>query len=348
MPPEAPVGPSCWRGPDLDESQWVRRLDDGVIADMVALAKRCDLANPDALATPFGHQGNEDMDTVPESLRSLAAAVRHDLLDGLGFTVLTGLPVADLDRQTTAAVYLTLGRLIGGLRSQNAAGHLLGHVRNIGADPALPTTRIYQTDRRQTFHTDSCDAVGLLCLAPSMEGGESLLASVEAAYRAMVRTDPALAARLFDPVPTDRRGEVPAGERPWFEIPVLNWFDGRLTAMYQRQYIDSARRFDAAPSPDPEHVAALDLFDTILNDPALHLSVRFEPGDIQFVNNHALLHDRTGFVDDPKRPRHLLRLWLTLPNGRQLPETFTQRYGSITVGDRGGIFGPETRLSVSI
>ena len=42
-------------------------------------------------------------------------------------------------------------------------------------------------------------------------------------------------------------------------------------------------------------------------------------------------------VDDPAAPRHLLRLWLSLPGDRQLPPVFASRYGSITVGDRGGI-----------
>jgi len=164
----------------------------------------------------------------------------------------------------------------------------------------------------------------------------------------MVQRRPDLAARLFEPVATDRRGEVPAGQRPWFEIPVLNWFNGELTALYQRQYIDSAARFDDAPRLDQGFEQALDLFDSIMNDPAVHLALEFEPGDIQFVNNHALLHDRTGFVDHPDRPRHLLRLWLTVPGARQLPEIFTQRYGSVTVGDRGGILTAATALSISI
>jgi hypothetical protein len=58
---------------------------------------------------------------------------------------------------------------------------------------------------------------------------------------------------------------------------------------------------------------------------------------MQFVHNHSLLHDRTGFVDRVGSPRHLLRLWLSVPGDRKLPPAFTQRYGSIEVGDRGGI-----------
>jgi len=287
---------------------------------------------------------------APVPLVELADAIRAELAGGLGFTLLTGFPLHEFDEATAGLAFLLFGTLVGSPRSQNASGHLLGHVRNVGADIADPTVRIYQTDQRQTFHTDSSDAVALLCLRPAKEGGLSMLASIEAVYAEMVERDPALAARLFEPIATDRRGEQPDGMQPWFEVPPLSWFDDRLTVIYQRQYIESARRFDCAPNPDPEYTAALDLFDAIANDSAVHLRMDFTPGDIQFVHNHSLLHDRTGFVDhdDPMRRRHLLRLWLSLPGDRELPPAFAQRYGSVTVGDRGGIIVPGTALSVRL
>ena len=141
---------------------------------------------------------------------------------------------------------------------------------------------------------------------------------------------------------TDRRGEVPEGQKPYFEIPVFNWHEGFLTAIYQRQYIDSAQRFADAPRLTPAQVEALDLFDALANDPALQLFMEFKPGDMQFVHNHTMLHDRTGFVDwpEPERRRHLLRLWLAPPDARPLPEVLPQRYGAVTIGDRGGIIVP--------
>jgi alpha-ketoglutarate-dependent taurine dioxygenase len=107
--------------------------------------------------------------------------------------------------------------------------------------------------------------------------------------------------------------------------------------LYQRQYIESAQRFEDAPPLTDRMVAALDMFDAVANDPAMHLKMDFQRGDMQFVYNHALLHDREAFIDKPDAPRHLLRLWLSMPGDRELPEVFTQRYGSITIGDRGGI-----------
>ena len=40
-----------------------------------------------------------------------------------------------------------------------------------------------------------------------------------------------------------------------------------------------------------------------------------EPGQIYFLNNRWILHNRTAFEDDPEpgRRRHLVRLWLAAP-----------------------------------
>ncbi|WP_416859550.1 TauD/TfdA family dioxygenase [Mesorhizobium sp. M8A.F.Ca.ET.057.01.1.1] len=229
-------------------------------------------------------------------------------------------------------------------------GHILGHVRDIGADARDTKTRIYQTAERQTFHTDSADVVGLLCLQDAMQGGESLLVSTVTIYNEMRKMRPDLVRLLFDPIATDRRGEIPEGQKPYFEIPVLNWHAGLLTGIYQRQYIDSAQRFPDAMRLSAAHVEALDLFDSLANDPQLNLSMRLRPGDMQFVYNHPLLHDRMGFRDwpEPDKRRHMLRLWLSIPGDRPLPDCFRQRYGSIEIGDRGGIIVEGTRLNVPL
>jgi hypothetical protein len=81
-----------------------------------------------------------------------------------GFALLRGLPVADYSEREAATIFYGLGTHLGHARSQNAQGHVFGHVRNSGVDSSDPNVRIYQTKERQSFHTDSCDVVGLLCL----------------------------------------------------------------------------------------------------------------------------------------------------------------------------------------
>jgi hypothetical protein len=159
---------------------------------------------------------------------------------------------------------------------------------------------------------------------------------------------PDLARVLFEPIETDRRGEVPAGQKPFFSIPVFNWYSGLLSTIYHRNYIESARRFPDVPPLTHEQVCALNLFDQLANDPRLHFQMEFRPGDIQLVHNHTLLHDRTAFEDwpEPERKRHLLRLWLAPAEARPLPPVFAERYGSIVAGQRGGVAVAETRYSI--
>jgi hypothetical protein len=232
-----------------------------------------------------------------------------------------------------------------------------------------PNVRIYQTHERQTFHTDSADLVGLLCLQTARSGGASALVSSTTLYNEMRARRPELAACLFEPLATDRRGEVPAGAKPYFEIPVFNWHvpkqvpspasggglgrgrsSGTLSVIYQRQYIDSAQRFADAPRLSAQQIEALDLLDALTNDPALHFTMELRRGDVQFVHNHTLLHDRTAFVDwpEPEQRRHLLRLWLSPESARPLPEVFAQRYGGLAPGRRGGVLSADGRLRASL
>jgi hypothetical protein len=84
----------------------------------------------------------------------------------------------------------------------------------------------------------------------------------------------------------------------------------------------------------------------LANDPELRLDMNFMPGDVQILHNHTILHARSAYEDwaEVERKRHLLRLWLCPPDARPLPPVFTEVYGRITVGDRGGIICPGTRL----
>jgi hypothetical protein len=156
----------------------------------------------------------------------------------------------------------------------------------------------------------------------------------------MRRQRPDLLSLLMGPIATDRRGETPTGMLPYYLIPVFSYYKEFLTAIYQRQYVDSAQRFPDAPRLTPDHIEALNLFDELANNPRLNFSMKLEPGDMQFVYNHTLLHDRTAFEDwpEPASKRHLLRLWLSVPGDRPLPDIFASKFGSVEIGNRGGFF----------
>ena len=331
--PPLQQGPQVWLGPAMAARQdWIEPLSHADIAEIGTAAAALAAREADIAAL------QRQQFPLP-TLGPRLARIRREVLDGRGFALLRGLPVADWPLRQSATAFYGLGLHLGQPVSQNAQGHVLGHVRDLGLHSGDPAVRIYQTAERQTFHTDSCDIVGLLCLQTAKEGGHSALVSTGAVWNAVLQQRPDLAAALLQPVATDRRGEVPPGQQPFFTIPVLSWHAGRLSGFYHRSYVDSAQRFADAPKLSPLQREALDLFDSLCNSPQMHFLMTLQRGDIQLVHNHALLHDRTAFTDwpEPDRRRHLLRLWLAPADARPLPPVYAQRYGSVVPGARGGV-----------
>lgn len=339
--PKTIIGPSAWVAADMESNHnaWLRYLTDCEIIELESAVKHfLTLGKDIGEITKYDFPLNK-FATYLENLRK-------KLINGNGVELIRGLPIENYSQKTAATIFCGIGAHLGSARSQNADGHILGHVRDIGANSKDPNTRIYQTSERQSFHTDSADVVGLLCIKDAYKGGDSLLVSAISIYNQMRKNSSDLLELLFDPIATDRRGEIPLGGKPFMEIPVFNWHKGFLTVFYQRQYISSAQRFDEAMRLTNAHIKALNVFDALANDPKLHFKMRLEPGDMQFVYNHSQLHDRTAFTNwpAPEKQRHLLRLWISVADDRLLPECFKQRYGSIEVGNRGGIITDKTSL----
>jgi hypothetical protein len=342
---EPVAGRGVWYGREFARrDDWIRpfaphELDeiDAAVARFTRTGKSLETLSPASFPLP--------------SLGRFLREVLHELLEGRGFVLLRGLPVERMTREAQAIAYLGLGSWLGRFRSQNAKGHLLGHVKDLGLDIRDPNVRYYQTNRKLEYHTDSVDVVGLLCLKAAKAGGESCLASSMTVYNEILKKKPGLLPALFEPFPTDRRGEVPEGMKPWFDIPVFHRHAGKLSCIYVRQYIESAQNhFPEARRLSQEQRAAMDLVDETCNDPAIHLSMDFRPGDIQLLHNHQILHSRADFENwpEPERHRHLLRLWLAPPEARPLPEVFAPRYGGVLPGERGGIVVKGTRPTVPL
>jgi hypothetical protein len=342
--PSRVTEPSAWLGRDLQtrDAQWVIQLTASHRNELDAAVRSFQAAGqPLATITP----AQFPLPTLGPVLR----AVVDELLEGRGFVLLRGFDVERYARAAQAIAFMGLGSHLGVPRSQNAKGHLLGHVKDLGLDVDDPNVRYYQTHRKLEYHTDSCDIVGLLCLKTAKAGGESFIVSSMTLYNEVCRRRPDLVPALFQPYPTDRRGEVPEGMQPWFDMPIFHWHAGRLSCIYVRQYIESAQRlFPQAARLSRQQVEAMDLLDALSNEPDIHLSMAFQPGDMQFLHNHVILHSRNDFENwpEPARHRHLLRLWLAPARGRPLPGVFAPRYGGVTPGARGGIVVRGTRPTV--
>jgi hypothetical protein len=339
---EPVCGPGAWYGRDL------ARRDDWIYRFTAAQIREIEAAVAGA-RVPLGEltPQNFPLPSVGPFLRR----VLDELLEGRGFVLLRGLPVERWSREEQATAYLGIGSWLGRVRSQNAKGHLLGHVKDLGLDIRDPNVRYYQTNRALEYHTDSIDVVGLLCIHTAKAGGASYLASSMTVFNEVLRRRPDVVPALFEPFPTDRRGEVPEGMKPWFDIPIYHWHAGRLSCIYVRQYIESAQKhFPEARRLLRAQIEAMELMDALCNDPEIHLAMEFRPGDVQLLHNHQILHARGDFENwpEPERHRHLLRLWLSPPEARPLPEVFAPRYGSVVPGARGGIVVKGTKLRVPL
>ena len=265
------------------------------------------------------------------TLDPILRAMRNDIVEGRGFALVRGLKVDEWPREITARVYWAIGTRVGKAVVQNPLGHVLGHVKDIGASVDNPNQRGYQSAAHLPFHTDiGAEVVCLLCLNPAKSGGLSSVVSAATVWNEMLDRRPDLAAVLSQPMYRDRRGEVAEGQDPWYEMPVFMPAGDHMAVSYVRRFIQSCQRFEEVPRLTEDQIAAMDLVDELAYDPRLKLDMDFQPGDIQLVNNLIALHTRTEYEDwdDPAKKRHLYRLWLTVPDGWELPAPLYACYGA--------------------
>ena len=85
---------------------------------------------------------------------------------------------------------------------------------------------------------------------------------------------------------------------------------------------------------DSEAIDAYEHFHQTTVREELIYKMDLEIGDIQFLNNRFVLHGRTEFEDykELNQKRHMLRLWLMIPEWTQLPANMKQR----TIHDKFG------------
>ncbi len=335
-------GPEVWHGKSLTPGgDWLLRLNEAQLAEVFAAASASQIeGQPIERIT----RANFDLPLLRRSLAQLDQEIR----DGRGFAVIRGLPVTEWSKELLARAFWGIGCYFGEAVSQNAAGHLLGHVIDLRGQRDR-SQRIYQTNQAQPFHSDSCDIVGLLCLRKANSGGASAVASSAAIHNRLLESNPEALRTLYGRFVCDRYNEVPEGKAPYYEVHIFNRYGPYLTCCGMDPDIRSAQRLDVVARLTPAQLEALDAFQEAATEVAFHMVL--EPGDIQLVHNHTVVHARSAFVDAPKpdQRRYLLRLWLSSSRGRPLPIELAERWGTIEVGaKRGGIVVPGVSPAVCL
>jgi hypothetical protein len=284
--------------------------------------------------------------------------VREELENGSGMVKMRGLDASRYDQEQLRRIWYGLGCHLGTPMFQNCRGEAMREIRDEGmgvgarlygatvdasGKPFLSSGARTLSAGPLRFHTDRCDVAGLLCVRQASEGGVSKLASSATVYNEILRRRPDLHAVLCRPIPRSRFGEEAGGEHVAYDLPIFGVRDGKLTSHFSLTYIENAQMLPSSRKlTDAEREAIQMLMDVA---EAECFEMRFAPGDIQLLNNHVVYHARTAFKDDAGtgQDRLLLRLWLSMPNSRALPEDHAVLWGDVGAGrPHGGIAQPAT------
>ena len=310
--------PAAWRGNDLAaDLSWVYELDQQTIAELEANRETIRRSGKSLFQV-----GAQDFPLA--SFDALRGELQEQLEGGRGFSLIRGLPSGTCSEDDAALLFWGLGVHLGTPEEQDLTGNRLHHVRDTGKDLRTDDVRKYQTNQEIPFHNDGSDIFMLLCLRNAKQGGLSRLVSATTVFNEIVRHRPELAAVLQQPFCFDARGQQSPGQPRYQELPVFHYHSGFLSVLHKRFYIDLAQRFPEVSQLTSEQIEALDLMEQVCEEPGVSLDFATLPGDIVVANNYEILHSRTAFEDhaQPERRRHMLRLWLTISNGRPLPPAF--------------------------
>lgn len=321
-----------WRGPALARrTDWVHPFTPAQLDEIDAA-----LARVEAAGLGLAEMTRDDFPLA--ALADNLAEMREGLQSGPGIQLYTGFPVARYSLAQLRLIYWGLGLHIGTALPQSRHGDVMGDVKDIGGRQESLTGRSYTSNEELHFHSDGCDVISLFCVQTAKSGGLSRAVSVVAIHNEMARRRPDLLAELYKPLCYSFRGQGRPDDPPFYEQPMFAVVDGNFVSRYSPAYLRYGYEAAGHEMPAAQR-EAFEMARGLADDPAFYLERPFAPGDIVLINNLRVLHARTGFDDhdDPARKRHLLRLWLAVPNSPRLPESFKPFYRDVRAGAvRGG------------
>ena len=268
---------------------------------------------PDAeiiLSDPNGIEIDTDIITFFSSYKPV-------LLTNPGFILLKSEP--NLSDEELRKIYAICCRCWGNLN--NRYGYFFDVVDQ-GLDYTKEAIPVSKTKAATGFHTDSTakeyfpDVVGLLCLQPGASGGESLLTNAADAYLELSKNLPESLTALEKPIIRD---VITPGTVNNLEtirnnaFPVFSELNGQFTFRYMRYWIEAAHTKTSTELPIQLY-DGLEAIDHFFSLPENTVQFRMERGDMLFINNRFLCHNRTAFENNmqEKQIRTLVRSWINL------------------------------------
>lgn len=246
---------------------------------------------------------------LSDELHNLLRNLSQVLHEGIGFAVLRGLNPKDYSDDDNVILYAGLLSHIGDKRSTNAFGMSLEHIRNASLQPK-PDGLEEDTEldpaklnRGMSFHSDRffADILAFYVKGKAAEGGDQHFASFWTVFNELRRSGPEALKELTNdliwPPHPDELDGLPVIE------PMVLHSNGKIISQV----------IWAPFLANPEYLtgglkSALGAINRSAR--ANSITVDSQPGDIQLLNNFAIMHSRQVFKDSEMERRHLLRMGL--------------------------------------
>lgn len=332
------VSPAEWRVADLEQDRsWMFSIDEDGQAQLTRMIKAVYVVD-----RPLFDYTRDDFDLGP-AWNTIAHAIK-EAHHGRGFSLVRGLPREGMSEKEFELLNWCIGLYTGVARPQGLATQYISPVRDINTNYRTPSGRGFSSNAKLDFHVDSADLVTLACYNKAKFGGQSMITSGLTARRILMAERPDLAELAHREFYFSRQNEQAPDEAPFYCQPLFDVADGHVFGKWNRNRVENAQKIDGVPKLSEGQRETMDVLDEILRRPDLMFTMYLEPGDLQLLNNHVMLHSRTDFIDfDQKsRKRLLFRLWLAPPDSMRLPNSWGDCYRSVEPGTvRGGIRGHE-------
>jgi hypothetical protein len=307
----------AWRGDELTRSAVAFGFSPAAQAAILAF-----LAHQARLAAPL-----EVDHACLAAIRPEIEELRHRVEQVHGFAIVEPPAALHAPAGRRALAWL-IGRLLGEPIEQSREGIKVIQVYDRDRTRRMEDgARYHQTRQGGSIHTDNVnrpqtwDYLMMVCMAPAMLGGESIVVSGLTVHDMLAARAPAVLEVLAGNFWWECRGF----SDDFFEAPVLFYGpQGEPRFRYLREYLESAHRRRGVPLRD-EQLWALDSLDSVLELSELQFRCTLKPGEILVIDDLQIFHGRTSFSDffdalpgepgpgAPERPprRCFDRLWIS-------------------------------------
>ncbi len=318
---------SAWKGADMmRDDSWIYRLNEREAAEIESAFSR-------VAGSAKSHEDLSRKDFPLETFGRLVTAMRDQIEDGRGVTLLKGLPVGGKTVEQVEMLYAGIAAHIGTSVVQDTSGTLIGRVEDHGNNYQDINVRGTNTNAQLTPHCDSADILALLCVRQAKSGGVNTLASSMAIYNEILARHEAFLEPLYNGFHYNIRGNGPPvryRDITAHRVPVYSYYDGKLSCRFNQKAILTSEQLPGVPALTPIEKDAVNEVARLSMRPDLSFEVLLEPGDLLLLSNYSVFHNRDAFEDwtEPARKRLLLRKWINIPNSRALTWEFADHYNT--------------------